>query len=115
MEMPENLKRVETMSWASLKALAIKELATIPAKERIVFEARFNMKWPQFEQFILSLASAKSTFKEISLVHERVSTLGDFSGKDIIDLTMMSTSNIAEYQSPKIEYYLICRALHTRN
>lgn len=112
MEMPNNLKQIENMSWESLIDLAKKELATVPVRDRVAFETLFKLKWPQFEQAIISLAG--DTYKKISQIQERMSMLGDFSGKDVAELTMISTLNTTQYKSPKIEYYLICRALHTR-
>lgn len=111
-EMPENLKNIEGMPWEELQSMAIKELSTIPVNEHVAFETLFRMKWPQFAQMISHLAG--KSYDEISSVGEMMTMLGDLSGNEVMELTMIGTLNKSKYKSPKIEYYLICRHLHTK-
>ena len=112
LEMPDNLNRIERMSWDSLREKATKELATIPARERIVFEKLFQRKWPEFCEMILSLAG--KSYDQISPIHERMAMLGDLSQAEVMELTIMTTLNKTQYKSAKIEYYQVCRFLHTK-
>lgn len=111
-EMPDNLKKIEEMSWEALQELATKELSTIPSNEHIVFETMFGTKWPQFERFILSLAG--KSYDEISPVRKQMAMLGDLSGSEVMELATTATLNETQYKSPKIEYYQVCRHLRTK-
>ena len=111
-EMPDNVKKIEDMSWEALRELATKELSTIPPNEHIVFEAIFGGKWPQFVQFILSLAG--KSYDEISPVSKQMAELGDLSQNEVMELAIIATLNKTQLKSSKIEYYQICRLLHTK-
>jgi len=110
--MPDNVKKIEGVSWEELRELATKELSAIPPNEHIVFEAIFGTEWPQFEQFILSLAG--KSYDEISPVSKQMAGLGDLSQNEIMELTIIATLNKTQLKSPKIEYYQICRLLHRK-
>ncbi len=110
--MPDNLKNTEGMSWEALRELATKELSTIPPNEHIVFEAVFGKKWPEFVQFILSLAG--KSYDEISPVSKQMAGLGDLSQNEVMELTIIATLNKTQLKSSKIEYYQICRLLHRK-
>ncbi|MGB8706848.1 MAG: hypothetical protein WCD72_02705 [Dehalococcoidia bacterium] len=109
-EMSDNLKKIEGVSWEALRELATKELSTIPPNDHIVFEAIFGTKWPQFEQFILSLAG--KSYDEISPVSKQMAELGGLSQNESGELAIIATLNETQYKSPKIEYYQICRLLY---
>jgi len=112
LEMPDKLRKIEKMSWDSLREIAAKELSTIPTNEHIVFETMFGRKWPQFEQMILSLAG--KSYDDISPIHEKMATLGDLSQAEVVELATIATLNKTQYKSSKVEYYQVCRLLHTK-
>ena len=100
------------MSWDSLLAMVTRELSTVPTRDHIAFEKLFQRKWPEFCQMILSLAG--KSYDQISPIHERVAMLGDLSQAEVMELAVMATLNKTQYKSAKIEYYQVCRFLHTK-
>lgn len=112
LKMPDKLREIEKMSWNSLREMAAKELSTIPHNEHIVFDKMFGGKWPQFEHMILSLAG--KSYDEISPIQERMAMLGDLSQAEVVELATIATLNKTQYKSAKIEYWQICKLLHTK-
>ena len=90
-ELSETLKNIDEMPWEELERMAIKELSTVPVTEHIAFEALFRLRWPQFTQMIVNLAG--KSYDEISSVREMMATLGDLSGSEVVELTMIATLN----------------------
>jgi hypothetical protein len=43
-----------------------------------------------------------------------MSMLGDFSAKEVLELSVIGTLNDYQIKSSKISFYLICRSLHTK-
>ncbi|MCX6007024.1 MAG: hypothetical protein NTZ34_07160 [Chloroflexi bacterium] len=101
--MPDNLRKIDAMSWKDLRELASKELRPTPPNEQIVFEKVFKVKWPQFEQHILSLVGEQ--YDEIASVSKQMEPLGDLSQSEVGELAIIATLNETRYKSPKIGYY----------
>ena len=108
---PNDIKRIEDIPWKLLQEMAIKELSTIPENEHIVFEGIFKLKWTKFQQMILSLA--EKSYDEISPFQHKMAMLGDFSSEEILELSVIATVN-SRLKSAKVEYWLVCRSLHTK-
>ena len=112
MEIPNSIIDIEKMSWDSLRRLAIQELDTVPKEEHIAFETLFKAKWPEFRQMILSLVN--KSYPDIRIISENMAMLGDFSSKEALALANIATLNTVQLESPKVEFLLICRYLHTK-
>jgi hypothetical protein len=111
-KIPEQLQKIEKMSWDELRKLANKELSTIPKEERIVFEHIFGLKWPQFVQMVSSLAG--KSYAEILPIQNTATPLGDLTSREVVELATYATLNKTLLKSAKIEYWLLCRSLHTK-
>jgi len=74
MQMPDSLKHIENMSWDSLKQLAAEELGTIPEEKHIVLETRFNRRWPELIQMIISLPD--KPYDDIMIIRKKLGILG---------------------------------------
>ena len=118
------LREVEEMSWDSLREMAVEQLSGIPPDEHDVFEKTFEVDWPQFEQMILSLAG--KSYDEISPVHEKMfmldrrrldarSHMSPESQAEYVELAKIAMLNKTQYKSPKVQYWQICRLLHTKH
>ena len=112
MQIPNSLKQIENMSWDSLKQLATEELDNIPEEKHVVLETRFNRRWPELIQMILSLPD--KPYDDIMIIREKLGILGKLSSDEIWTLAWHGTLNKSRYRSPKVEYYLVCRYLHTK-
>jgi hypothetical protein len=112
MQMPDSLKKIENMSWDSLIQLATEELDTIPEEKHIVLETQFNRRWPELIQMILSLPD--KSYEDITIIRRKLGILGKLSSDEKWTLAWFGTLNKSRYKSTKVEYYLICRHLHTK-
>jgi len=118
------LREIEEISWDSLREMAVEELSAIPPDEYVAFEKMFGVEWPQFEQMIISLAG--KSYDEIFPVHEKMFMLGRAAldsrshrfhelQAEYVELATIAMYNRSQYKSAKVQYWQICRLLHTKH
>ena len=114
------LRKVEDMSWDSLREMAVKQLSGIPPDEHDVFEKTFGVDWPQFEQMVTSLAG--KSYDDIFPVHEKMFVLDrrrfdsrshryHESQDEYMELAKIAMLNRTQYKSAKVQYWQICELL----
>ena len=110
----KTIEKVNQMTWQDLQSLVEQEINTVPAKYHIIFEYAFQQPWLNLVKMLKSLSG--KDYPTISDVHNKLLMygLGDLSESDVVELTIVSWLNMRD-KSPKVEYYLISRMLHTRH
>ena len=108
----KNIARIDALSWEELQVRVVQALDTIPLPEHAVFAHLFQVSWDGFRDVVLSLREKE--YDQIAKVRMKIMTLGDFTERDIKEVSTLVSANEFLDKSPKVEYCIIGRILNTR-
>jgi hypothetical protein len=106
------ISKIRAMNVRELQDDINKNFSELPKEYRPVFVFVLKKKWGQIVTTYGSLVD--KSYEELKNLREPLHTLGDLSGSDVWELTIITVLNEMIYKDPKVEMYLIKRLTNRR-
>jgi hypothetical protein len=108
----KRISKIRATTAIQLQNDIIKNLGKISEEHRLVFVFVLKMKWNEVLATYGSLVG--KSYAELKKLREPLTMLGDLSGSDVYELSIITMVNEMVYEDPKVEMYLIKRLTNRR-